>query len=68
VLYQVRYVGHYPFIIIFALLLLSISFKVPIEQSFDKTFLFLGCYEVAQKTMWESSIIHNGDLEKSPVL
>jgi hypothetical protein len=27
-LYEMRYVGHYPFIIIFALLLLSISFRI----------------------------------------
>jgi hypothetical protein len=42
--------------------------RVPIEQSFDKTFLFLGCYEVVQKTMLESSIIHNGDFEKGPMV
>jgi len=38
--------------------------RVPIEQSFDKTFLFLGCYKIVQKTLLESSIFHNGDLEK----
>jgi hypothetical protein len=36
--------------------------RVPIEQSFDKTFLFLGCYKVIQK-MLESSIL--GNFEKA---
>jgi hypothetical protein len=38
--------------------------RIPIEPSFDKTFLFLGCYEVVYKTMLESLILQNGDLEK----
>jgi len=42
--------------------------RVPIEQSFDKTFLFFGCYEVVQKKMYESSILHNGDFEKGPMV
>ncbi len=42
--------------------------RVPIEQSFDKTFLFLSCYKVVQKTILESSISHNGDPEKCPMV
>jgi len=30
--------------------------RIPIEQSFNKVFLFLGYYEIVQKTMEESSI------------
>jgi hypothetical protein len=37
-LYEVTYVGHYPFIIIFALLLFSIFFR---EHFFKKTYVMV---------------------------
>jgi hypothetical protein len=42
--------------------------RVPIEQSFDKIFLFLGCYEFIQKTNVGKFNSSQEDLGKGPMV
>jgi hypothetical protein len=39
--------------------------KVPIEQSFDKTFFFFGCYKVVQKKCTKVQFFTMGILNKA---
>jgi hypothetical protein len=43
-------------------------FMFLIEQLFDMTFSFLGCYEVDQKIMLENFILHNECLGNDPTV